>query len=137
MPDLTISPPLVQSRDSFQPEMAVQPSSTSSNSNYKTNSNSLDFEDHEELDLRETHVKEFVPLKKKKLSAENHIAEAVSLLTMIETMIEKNPAKELIRFMQDETEKSKWLSCFLMSQRQITMKREQVKPILLLVDNTI
>ena len=33
-----------------------------------------------------------------------HIGEAVSLL---KTMVEKDPAKEFIRFMQDETEKSR------------------------------
>ena len=63
--------PLVQSRDSCQPEMAVEPSSTSSNSKYNTKSDSLDLEDNDELDLGETHVKEFVPLKKKKLSAKD------------------------------------------------------------------
>ena len=71
---------------------------------YNANSDSLDLEDDDKLDIGETHVKEFVPLKKKKLSAKDHIGEAVSLLN---TIVEKDPAKELIRFMQDETEKSK------------------------------
>ena len=49
-------------------------------------------------------VKLFVPLKKKRLSAKDHGGEAVTLL---KTKVKNDPAKELIRFMQDEADKSR------------------------------
>lgn len=74
----------------------------SSTSTCSTSSNSLN--DPEDQPDSENGVKTFVPLKKKKLSAKDHVGEAVELL---KTMVQNDPSKELMRFMQNEAEKSR------------------------------
>ena len=96
--------PLVQSRDSCQPDLAVEPSCSSSNSTCSTSCNDADEDEPHDPRQQPDEVKLFVPLKKKKLSAKDHVGEAVALL---KTMVENDPAKELIRFMQDEADKSR------------------------------
>ena len=98
--------PLVQSRDSCKPEMAVEPSCSSSASYCSTSPNSMnDLEEDDQPDsLTNEGVKSFVPVKKRKLSAKDHVGEAVKLLKAIS---ENDPSKELLKFMQDEAEKSR------------------------------
>ncbi|CAB4021663.1 Hypothetical predicted protein [Paramuricea clavata] len=99
---LTPSPLPETNRDSCQPEMAVEPSCTSSTSTCNTSSNSLNDPEEDDRPDSENGEKTFVPLKKKKLSAKDHVGEAVELL---KTMVQNDPSKELMRFMQDEAEK--------------------------------
>jgi hypothetical protein len=84
--------PLVKTRDSCQPDMAVETSAI--DSNYLS----------EEEEIAKT-FDDFVPRKKmKKLPKKNKVAEAVELLKQV---VEKDPAKELISFMQEEAEKAR------------------------------
>jgi hypothetical protein len=81
--------PLVKTRDACQPDMAVEPSAL----------NDL----REEEEVAKT-LEDFVPKKKIKLPKKNKVAEAVDLLKQV---VEKDPAKELITFMQEEAEKAR------------------------------
>ena len=78
--------PLVKTRDSCQPDMAVKPSAIDDIS--------------EEMEVAKT-FEDFVPTKKIKLPKKNKIAEAVDLLKQV---VEKDPAKELMSFMKEEAE---------------------------------
>jgi hypothetical protein len=80
---------LVKTRDSCQPAMAVEPFAI----------NDLT----EEEEVAKT-FEDFVPRKKIKLPKKNMVAEAVDLLKQVG---EKDPAKELITFMQEEAEKAR------------------------------
>lgn len=91
--------PLVQSRDSCQPEMAIEPSASINSDTSKSSS------EPQENDQSETkNKKQFVPLKKIKKNTTDHLGEAVALLRKA---IEQDPSKELINFMRDEAEKSR------------------------------
>ena len=81
--------PLVKTRDSCQPEMAVEPSALGDIS--------------EEEEVART-FEDFVPTKKLKLPKKNKMAEAIDLLKQV---VEKDPAKELVSFMKDEAEKAR------------------------------
>ncbi|XP_028417144.1 uncharacterized protein LOC114541418, partial [Dendronephthya gigantea] len=81
--------PLVKTRDSCQPGMAVEPSALNDLS--------------EEEEIAKT-FDDFVPQKKIKLPKKNQVTEAVELLKQI---VEKDPAKELITFMQEEADKAR------------------------------
>ena len=81
--------PLVKTRDSCQPAMAVEPSAIN------------DLTEEEEV---EKTFEDIVPRKKMKLPKKNTVAEAVDLLKQV---VEKDPAKELITFMQEEAEKAR------------------------------
>ncbi|XP_046854719.1 uncharacterized protein LOC124447762 [Xenia sp. Carnegie-2017] len=98
---------LVQSRDSCRPEMAIEPSVSSdiSSSSSSGNPSLIDLEEEEEirqLEEGEDSVKKsFVPMKRRKLSTKDNVGEAIALL---KTMVDNDPSKELLRFMQDEAE---------------------------------
>ena len=82
--------PLVKSRDSCQPDMAVEPSSTNDPLN-------------EEEEIAKT-FEDFVPRKKIKATKKNAVVEAVELFKQV---VENAPAKEIISFMKDEAEKAR------------------------------
>ena len=82
--------PLVKSRDSCQPDMAVEPSSTNDPLN-------------EEEEIAKT-FEDFVPRKKIKPTKKNAVVEAVELFKQV---VENDPAKEIISFMKDEAEKAR------------------------------
>ena len=103
--------PLVQSRDSCQPEMAIEPSSSSlastSNSPPASTSNSLSASS--DLPQPNNGVEEqFIPMIKKrrlaKKDSKDHVAEVVSLL---KEAIAQNPTNEMINFMKEEAERSR------------------------------
>ena len=84
--------PLVKTRDSCQPAMAVEPCAIN------------DLTEEEEV---EKTFEDFVPRKKMKLPKKNTVAEAVDLLKQV---VEKDPAKELITFMQKRQKRQENMS---------------------------
>jgi len=82
--------PLVKSRDSCQPEMALEPSAASSSTD------------------QENSVKEFVPVKSSGKKRKLKEAEATEeLLNAVKEAIEKDPMKDILNFMKEEMEKSR------------------------------
>ena len=81
--------PLVKTRDSCQPDLAVEPSSLNDLS--------------EEEEVART-LEDFVPIKKIKLPKKNNVSDAIELLKRV---VEQDPAKELITFMREESEKAR------------------------------
>ena len=81
--------PLVKTRDSCQPDLAVEPSSLNDLS--------------EEEEVART-LEDFVPVKKIKLPKKNNVSDAIELLKRV---VEQDPAKELITFMREESEKAR------------------------------
>ena len=79
----------MKTRDSCQPDMAIEPSAT----------NDL----NEEEEIAKT-FEDFVPKKKIKPTKKNSVAEAVELFRQV---VEKDPAKEILSFMKDEAEKAR------------------------------
>ena len=89
--------PLVQTRDSCNPEKAVEPSATTTTT---VESNTED-----DLHQEEKTEKPFVPIKstKKKSSNKDTIAEVIGL---VKEAISNDPAKEMMSFMREELQKS-------------------------------
>ena len=81
--------PLVKSRDSCQPNLAIEPSATNDLS--------------EEEEIAKT-FEDFVPKKKVKPTKKNAATEAVELFKQV---VEKDPTKEIISFMKEEADKSR------------------------------
>lgn len=102
--------PLIKSRDSCQPEQAIEPSTSRSSSTTTTPVSLLDDEDENgDGETEEPPHKKgrdlFVPIKKRK---RNNESEAVNkVLKVLESMIENDPTKELIEFMKEDAEKSR------------------------------
>ncbi len=96
--------PLVQSRDSCQSHLAVEPSSSCTTSD--------PFEDVEEdpdqSECKETAeksgVKQFVPTRKKKVTPKDQMGEAVELF---KSVLEHDTTKDIINYMRDEAEKAR------------------------------
>ena len=92
--------PLVKTRDSCQPEMAVEPSASSSEPSTSSDVQESDKQEQEAVNK----VKQFIPIKKRKTPQKGHVGEAVALL---KTAIDQDPTKEFIGFMQEEAEKAR------------------------------
>ena len=91
--------PLVQSRDSCQPQLAVEPSSNS------TSDNLDDLEEESESEeVTACGVKQFVPTRKKKVTPKDQIGEAVDLFKAV---LQQDTTKEILKYMQDEAEKAR------------------------------
>ena len=85
--------PLVQSRDSCQPQLAVDPSSNS------TSDNLDDLEEECESEVTGCELKQFVPTKKKKVTPKEPIGEGVDLFKAV---LQQDTTKEILKYMQDE-----------------------------------
>lgn len=81
--------PLVKTRDSCQPDMAIEPSATTN------------LTEEEEI---AKNFEDFLPKKKVKPTKKNTVAEAVELFKQV---VENDPAKEIISFMKHEAEKAR------------------------------
>lgn len=111
--------PLIRSRDSCQPEQAIEPSTSTSSSASSTPVSHLgelddvdgDKDDEEErTDEAEPARKKardmFVPIKKRK--RKNNESESVTkILKILETMVENDPTKDLLQFMKEDAERSR------------------------------
>lgn len=98
--------PLIKSRDSCQPEQAIEPSTSTSSSPCSTPSE-LE-EDEEKIEDKtegETRAM-FVPIKKRKRK-ENEPGPADKMLKLLEEMVENDQTKDLLQFMREDAEKSR------------------------------
>ena len=103
--------PLVKTRDSCQPEQAIEPSSEGEVHRSSTSSpETLESEVSGNL---------FVPLKIKKAKKESHMNEVVG---MLKTLVEKDPMQDFIAFAKEEEEKSRQQELRLM---ELMMRNNQ------------
>lgn len=84
--------PHIQSRDSCQPHLAVEPS--------------YEEEESDKTESTETEggVKQFVPTKKKKVTPKDQVGEAVELF---KTVLERDATTDIINYMRDEAERAR------------------------------
>lgn len=104
---------IVKTRDSCQPEQAIEPSAHQFVRNENQGGTLTGTEDNStENESTDTNQNLFVPTKrqKRKSSREEPICEAIKLM---KTLVEKDPSKELIAFMKDDIEKAR--------QRELTL----------------
>ena len=94
--------PLIKSRDSCQPEQAIEPSSSTSVRSTPEEENAEKATDQTEEGTRAM----FVPIKKRKRK-DNESEAAAKILKVLETMMENDPTKELLQFMKEDAEKSR------------------------------
>ena len=87
--------PLVKSRDSCKPELALEPSSVEQQSTKKVNA------DDGKKGI-------FIPVKKKqKVKASDKISEtAIEAINVVKGNLKNDPTKDLIAFMKEEVEVS-------------------------------
>lgn len=90
--------PLVKTRDSCQPEQAIEPSNERELPQSSTSSTSP------ETIGSDVSANLFVPLKIKKAKKENHMNEVVG---MLKNLVDKDPMKDFIAFAKEDAEKSR------------------------------
>ena len=119
--------PLIKSRDSCNPDLSVEPStcpaSTKENENTrKRSSGASEVSENEETSNSEPDKPFFVPIKKAAGKRKARDETVNSVLGIMNTVLEKDPAKDLINFFQEENEKArehelKMMRMFMASSR--------------------
>ena len=119
--------PLIKSRDSCNPELSVEPSTlpASTKENEKTrkrSSGGSEVSDNEETSNSEPDKSLFVPIKKAAGKRKGKDETVHSVLGIMNAVLEKDPAKDLIKFFQEENEKArehelKMMQMFMASSR--------------------
>jgi hypothetical protein len=123
--------PLIKSRDSCQPERAIEPSTSrpSSSASFSSSGGTsrvssgtpTDEVENDEEKEEEATEKMFVPIRKKR---KNNEAEAIGkMLKIMETIVENDPTKDLLKFMKEDAERSRQTKQELL--RLLTIQCEQ------------
>ena len=107
---------VVQTRDSCQPDQAIEPSSleqsTSSEKSSKSADSDKSFEDHVENN-EDSEGGLFIPIKKRKKEKPKEQLEAAILEAseLVKEVVNNDPTKELINFLREEMDRSREHEC--------------------------
>ena len=102
---------VVQTRDSCQPDQAIEPSSLEQSTSSEKSSKSADADKSLQDDLENNEDSEgglFIPVKKRKEKPKEKLATAVmEAAELVKEVCNNDPTKELIRFLREEMNKSR------------------------------
>lgn len=103
---------VVQTRDSCQPDQAIEPSSLEQSTSSEKSSKSADADKSLQDDLENNNDSEgglFIPIKKRKKEKpkENLAAAVMEAAELVKEVCNNDPTKEFIRFLQEEMNKSR------------------------------